>query len=248
MFLTKLMNTLAKTSRSCFWLMHKTGISLSTLLIAGSLAIRADTISDNLSSSSAGTEAATGDTWLATSFTTSATSTTLGSVTLVLGNLTSSSVMSQLALYADDGLNEPGVEIGILTTNSAYVSTLGNVTFSGGNLALSAGSTYWLVLSTTAGELDWSYAADDAGSGSGFTDTYSESYDSGSTWYTYASNQAAGVYPLQVAVESGISSISTAPEPGSAWLLMAGCALIATGSKTSRRPRTNGACENIERN
>lgn len=239
------MNTLSINLFFSRHLLHKTGLSLLALLIAGPLAVKADTISNNLSSTSAGTEAATGDTWLATSFTTAVASTTLDSVTLALGNLTSSSVMAQLAVYADDGLNEPGTEIGVLTTASAYASTLGGVTFSGGNLALSADSTYWIVLSTTTGELDWSYAADDVGSGSGFTDTYSESYDAGSTWYTYASNQSAGVYPLQMDVESGTSTVSTTPEPATASLLMAGCALIGAGLHKSRRARSSDVSESL---
>jgi hypothetical protein len=59
---------------------------LLTLLLAGGIATKADTISNNLSNTTAGTEAASGSTWLTASFGTGASSDTLSSVTLLLSN------------------------------------------------------------------------------------------------------------------------------------------------------------------
>ena len=190
-----------------------TGLLLLALLVGDSLVIRADTLSSNLASASAGTEAATADTWLVASFITDSSNASLGTVSLALADLTASGAIPQVGLYTDDGLNEPGTEVGALTTNSVESSTLSDVTFTGGNLTLAADSKYWIVLSATFGEVDWSYASDDHGTGVGFTDTCSQSYDAGNTWYTFASNQNAGVFPLQMDVESGASDASATPEP-----------------------------------
>lgn len=213
------------------------------VLAASLLTVKADTLSSNLSSASAGTEAATGDTWLAASFTTDSFSDSLSSVTLALADLTASGVSAQAALYSDDGLNEPGTSIGTLTATSAYSSTLSDTTFTGSNLTLSADSKYWIVLSALSGELDWSYAADDNGTGTGFTDTYSESYDAGSTWYTFASNQNAGVYPLQMDIESAASGASATPEPTTASLLLVSCGLCVTRLRRQKRTGANASSE-----
>ena len=208
-------------------------MGLLTSLLA--LPVCADTLSSNLTSTSGGSEAASGDTWLAASFATGSSSSTLSDVSLLLANLTSSTVAAQLTLYADDGLNEPGAAVGTLTASSGYSTTLSDVTFTGSDLTLSADTTYWVVLSATSGELDWSYAADDNEIGTGFTDTWAASYDAGSTWFTYASSQDAGVDPLQMDVETTSSVISAAPEPGTAPLVSASCGLLLFTFAKSRR-------------
>jgi hypothetical protein len=231
------MTTLPKTLNSSNRFLKTAALSCLALLISSEMG--AATLTSNLSVASAGTEAASGDTWLATSFTTDASSYSLGSVTLALADLTSSSVTASLALYTDDGLDEPGTAIGTLTTSSAYSSSLSDITFTGSNLGLSADTRYWVVLSSTSGELDWSYAANDSGTGTGFTDSYAESYDAGSTWYTYASNQNVGVYPLQMDVEAAAISSAT-PEPATApLLLMSG--LIAACCRKLRKAASSAA-------
>jgi hypothetical protein len=236
------MTTLPKTLNSSNRFLKTAALSCLALLISSEMG--AATLTSNLSVASAGTEAASGDTWLATSFTTDASGYSLGSVTLALADLTSSSVTASLALYTDDGLDEPGTAIGTLTTSSAYSSSLSDITFTGSNLGLSADTRYWVVLSSTTGELDWSYAANDSGTGTGFTDSYAESYDAGSTWYTYASNQNVGVYPLQMDVEAAAAISSATPEPATApLLLMSG--LIAACCRKLRKARASTAPSNF---
>lgn len=147
------MHTLSETFASPNRLLTTTGFALVALLTAW-VPVKASTLSDNLSGPSAGTEDALGDTWLSASFTTGSSSYSLSSVTLALANPTSSSVTAQVTLYTDDGLNEPGTELGLLAPTSDYPSTLSALALYGNNLALSAASKYWVVLSTASGELD----------------------------------------------------------------------------------------------
>ncbi len=213
-------------------LRQKTGLTLLPFLFTGGLFVKADTLSGNLSSTSGGTEAATASTWLAAGFGTGSSSYTLSSVTLLIGNLTSSSVSAQLSIYGDDGLEEPGTFLGTLTASSAYSTNLASKTFTASGIVLSANSTYWAVLTTGSGELDWSYAANDVGTGTGFQDRWAASYDAGSTWYTYSSLQNTGVYPLQTDVEAAASAAAV-PEPGTASLIFVSCG-VAIGAVRRR--------------
>lgn len=204
-------------------------LSVSAVLVTAftGVSAAADTLSNNLSSASGGTEAASGGDLLAASFTTDSATDSLGSVTLPLADLTSSGGTAVVSLYSDGGL-EPGILIATLTGASSYTTTLADVTLSASGISLSADSTYWVVLSASTGEIDWSFAADDNGTGSGFADEWAASYDDGSTWYTYTSAQGEGVDPLQMDVES--TSASTAPEAGGASLaLLGGLALGTVG-------------------
>jgi hypothetical protein len=180
--------------------------AVSTLLsVAPGIAA---TLSNNLSSASGGTEAASGSDLLAASFTTDASVYSLEGVTLGLADLTASGGTATVSLYSDDGLNEPGLLVASLAGSSSFGATLTNSLFGASGLGLSANSTYWIVLTALSGEIDWSYAADDNGAGVGFTDTWAASYDGGASWFAYSSNQGAGVDPLQLDVEA-----SAVPEP-----------------------------------
>jgi len=194
------------------------------LLAAGGLLVPApifaDTISSNLASASAGVESATASNWLAASFTTSS-SATLGEVILSLADTTSRGGTATVSVYADDGLNEPGSLLAALSSGSTLQTWISS------GLSLSANSTYWIVLSAVTGQVDWSYASDDAGSGSGFTDTWAASYDGGSSWYTYASLQNVGVDPLQMDVETSTASTAATPEPASVAFCLIGAGLAA---------------------
>ncbi len=78
---------------------------LAALFVAGLPALKADTISSNLTNVSAGTETATGSTWLTASFGTGTSSAALEAVTLLLANPMAGT--AEVDLYTD-GLLEPG--------------------------------------------------------------------------------------------------------------------------------------------
>jgi hypothetical protein len=179
----------------------------------------ATTLSSNLSSASGGTEAASGSALLAVSFTTDASTYSLTSITLPLADSSASGGTATVALYADDGLDEPGTLIAALTGASSFGTGLTNALFDGADATLQASSTYWIVLTALSGEVDWSYAADDSGTGAGFTDTWSASYDSGASWFTYSSNQGAGVDPLQLGVDAAAIPEPCFAVPGAGLLL-----------------------------
>src|SRR5947209_225452 len=80
-------------------------------------------LSDNLSNSTTGTEAATGTHWLTSSFATDSSSHSLTSITLRLSNPISGT--ATLALYSNGGL-QPGSLVGTLTSPASYSSTLAN--------------------------------------------------------------------------------------------------------------------------
>ena len=181
-------------------------------------------LSDNTSSSSGGTDAATGSTWLADSFGSGTTASTLNSITLSLANPTAGTAI--LSLYSDGGL-QPGSLLGNLTAPGQYSTGLGLETFTTTGIALTANTTYWVVLSASTGEYDWSYSSTTTGSGVGFQEDYAQSPDKGSSWFYYADA------PYQMTVTASISP-SVVPEPGSLVLCGLGAAtlLICRG----RRP------------
>jgi hypothetical protein len=156
----------------------------------------------------------------------------LQDVVLSLADTTGGS-SANVSIYSDDGLNEPGSLLATLSSGAALTTAFAPVTWTSSSLPLSANSTYWVVLSALRSEVDWSYAADDGGSGAGFTDTWAASYDSGGSWYVYASLQNAGVDPLQMSVETAGAA---APEPGTAALcLLIGGLTLAAGKWTNSR-------------
>ena len=152
-------------------------------------------LSNNLSTASGGTEAATGSTWLAASFATDASAYTLDSVTLSLANSVSGS--AQLSLYSD-GTLEPGSLIGTLTSPASYSSSLASTVFTSGSLSLTASTTYWVVLKATTGQFDWSWAAADTGSGVGFQTSWAYSDDAGTNWW------GDDTYPFQLSVAASV--------------------------------------------
>lgn len=183
-----------------------------TVSFGGALVLRADTISSNLSSVTAGTEAATGSTWLTASFGTTTSSATLSSVTLLLSN--SVAGLAEVDVYTNSLLG-PGALVAAMTSPSSYSSSLSDVTFSTSGITLSANSTYWVVLKALTGEFDWAWTTDNTGTGSGFQGAWGSSSDAGATWYTYS------VYPTQLSVTTS-ATVTATPEPGSALLSTGG--------------------------
>jgi hypothetical protein len=194
----------------------------------------ADTISSNLASPSGGVESATANNWLAASFTIGSSS-TLQDVVLSLADTNASGGSAAVSIYDDDGLNEPGSLLATLTSVSTLTASLAPVTWTSSELSLSSNSTYWVVLSTLTGEVDWSYAGDDSGSGSGFTDTWAASYDGGGSWYVYASSQNAGVDPLQMSIETTSAGAAATPEPSTLALCSLFGVIAAVGGRKGFR-------------
>jgi len=198
-----------------------------TLSLVSALAVRADTISSNLSNATAGTEAASGNTWLTASFGTGSSSSSLSNITLLLSNPVTGS--AEVDLYSNS-LLQPGSLIGTLTSPGSYSTSLSDTTFSSNGLTLSANSTYWIVLKALSGEFDWAWTADNSGTGVGFQGTWGVSTDAGSTWYTYA------VYPTQFSVTT--TAAAAIPEPGTGWLAIGG--LLIGALMLCKRQRTQG--------
>ncbi|MBL8217219.1 MAG: BACON domain-containing protein [Bryobacterales bacterium] len=195
---------------------------LTCALLALTLPLGAETLSNNLTKTSAGAETATGNTWLTSSFRTGSSGYVLDSVTLLLANPTAG--QATLSLYSDKGL-KPGELIGTLTAPVTFTTAPSNTVFSGNSLAIAANTTYWIVLKAATGSFSWSWTADNTGEGSGFQNTWGSTTDAGSAWQTYAA------YPLQFltsATPSGGSSCTYSLSlPGGA-----GSASAATGSFT----------------
>src|SRR6266704_1861033 len=105
------------------------------LALMGARSAAADTLSNNLTATTAGTESATGDTWLAASFGTGASAYTLNSVTLLLANTTAGQAAAYI--YTDSGL-KPGALLGTLVAPTSNSSTVAQATFTISGVALSA--------------------------------------------------------------------------------------------------------------
>lgn len=130
-----------------------------------------------------------------------------------------------LDLYTDGG-GRPGAYVGALTTpSSAYkVGTLTwFATFEGNGLTLSPNTTYWEVLRTTAGSIEWGHADSlIGGNGVGFRGGYAGSYNQGSSWTVYAGQEQVS----QVLVTS-------VPEPST--LVLGTLMLVPMGLRRLRK-------------
>ncbi len=188
--------------------------TIAILLAPGFSRVKATTLSDNLSTANAGTEAVSGTNWVAASFSTDASAYRLESNTLSLANITPGS--AELDLYS--GAGQPASMLAALTSPLFYTSSLSPSTFTGSGTALSPNSTYWLVLKAPSGEFDWGWTDDPSGTGVGFTHTWGASDDAGSTWFT------ADVQPMQLRVTA--TPASAIPEPGTSALILIGAAML----------------------
>ncbi len=194
----------------------------ATLAAAGAFAVQAETLTDNLSAATGGTETVSGDTWLAASFGTDASSYTLSDVTLLLDSTDGGT--AAVSIYSD-GLLSPGSLVGTLASSTSAGSTLTPLTFSTSGLSLAADATYWVVLQATSGSVDWAWTDDNTGSGVGYQGTWGISSDAGTTWFT------DDIYPTQFSVDATVANTAT-PEPDALTMVFAGALLVGTFLKT----------------
>ena len=155
-------------------------------------ALSAADLFDNLDRPAAGAEAVTGDRRLAAAFTSGPAAARLQSVTLLLAR-TSPDGSASLEIRSDEGL-EPGGLVAALAAPASYSSTPQATTFTTDGVQLQAGATYWVVLEASSGAFEWTWTADNTGSGEGFSTLWDSSDDSGAGWFTH------DLYPLQLRV------------------------------------------------
>lgn len=199
------------------WTLMLVAISL-LLLTPRAQAGAVVTLSDNITGvATGGTVAASGSNWLAASFGTGDSTYQLDSVTLLLENTVPGNAV--VDIYTDGGL-QPGTLVGALTSPSGYLGPLVETTFTASGITLAADSTYWVVLAATSGEFDWGWAASDSGTGIGFQDTWSQSFDGGNSWFTFVGPDS---YPTQMIVTASV------PEPGTLTLFGIGGSLLWLG-------------------
>ena len=143
-------------------------------------------LSSNLTNSTDGVETTSGDTYTAASFTTGSSAYTLTAVDLLLAETEAGT--ATVAIYNDGGLS-PGSLVGTLTSPTTYSTTAADTAFtSSTGVSLAANGTYWVVLIANSGSFDWSFTTDDTGTGTGFADTWAQSFDAGTFWFSYDSS------------------------------------------------------------
>jgi hypothetical protein len=216
-------------------LSHRSSRIAALCLCFGGIALpsrAASILTDNTGNTTSGSDAVSGDVLLAADFSTGSAAWTLTSATLLLDM--SSPGTAALDLYSDNS-GIPGALIGALSSPAEYSSTAATTTFNASGITLSTDATYWLLLSAPSGSFDWSWTADNTGSGSGYLGD-SANFD-GSYWY-----QTAGIYPYQLSVAADPATAAAAPEPGSITLLMAVAplSLFAKRRISGRRRHSRG--------
>ena len=168
---------------------------LGAALLLLSPALPAADLFDNLDRSAAGAEVLSGEGRLAAAFSGGSTGDTLQSVTLVLAR-TSAGGSAAVEIRSDEGL-EPGALVATLTPPGSYSSSPQPTTFGADAVPLEAGATYWVNLRAVEGTFEWTWTADNTGSGGGFSTLWDSSDDGGAGWYTH------DLYPLQLRVTVG---------------------------------------------
>ena len=203
-------------------------LSISILALAAA-ALSGDTLSDNSTATSGGTNVASGKTVLAAKFY-APVANTLSSVAILMS--ATSNASSVVSIYSDSS-GHPGSLLGTLTNPATYTSSLALNTFtSTAGIPLTSGLSYYVVLAAPTGSIAWSWTPTNTGSGPGFQVAWGYSLDSGVTWRTQLS------FPLQMLVSTGGAVIN----PGCSYSLSAntasapiggGLGSVAIGTSTS---------------
>ncbi len=196
------------------------------VLLAGLCAVTglpacADTLSDNLSSTTYYTEVVSGNTWIAAGFATGHSSYVLKTAILLLSG--PSSGQAELDLYSSSG-SQPGSRLGALTSPGSYSSEPSGTTFTSADLLLSPNTSYWVVLKGLTGDFEWGYTDTNAGSGVGFQHNWGESTDVGASWFT------SDIEPMQLRITADPVSAAV-PEPESVQIVLGG--LLCLGARVA---------------
>lgn len=191
----------------------KRAMLAAVILVVGQAATRANTLSTNLSSPTAGTEVLSGDSWIAGNFRTDMSSYHLSSATLLISN--SLPCTATLDLYS--GVAQPNSFVGVLDSPGAYSASLAEATFTG-DVALVSNSMYWLVLKADSGQFEWGWTENSDGSGVGFTHTWGARDAGGSAWFI------SDLEPMLFSMTASPSA--TVPEPSQVGLLVTGMSLL----------------------
>ena len=182
-------------------------------------------LSGNLATITAGTETASGNTWLAGSFGTGIDVLTSPIATLLVSSAATTDSV-ELSLYSDGGL-EPGNQLATFTSPPSLSTSLSPAVFNASGLHVAANSTYWIVLRSLNGSVDWGWTSDNSGTGVGFQHTWAISSDAGAVWFS------DDTFPTQFTI-SGEAATSAVPEPGSLAML-AGSMTAAWAVRQHRR-------------
>lgn len=165
----------------------------------------------------------------AASFTTDNNSYTLADVIVSLEGISGGEGVN-VSLYSSTA-GSPNANIsplGFVNDNVLSTSSFPQEMVSGANLALTANTLYFIVLSGLSGsqnDANWESATTAPGSGitGNVTPIMSLSGNSGATWSTHIANSDFRPFVLQVDVNS------TTPEPGTLFGALAGLGLVALG-------------------
>jgi hypothetical protein len=155
----------------------------------------AGAISDNTPAGSLGSQSVSGNGLLAASFATpSGNPITLNQLVLIMSSSAFNNGIPSVGLWSDNG-GQPGSPLASFTPTSTIPATIGPATFAipGGRL-LAPNTKYWVVLSADTGSFQWANANSSAGSGSGFTGEWANTFDLNSGWSVSTS------LPLQMKV------------------------------------------------
>jgi hypothetical protein len=217
-------------------------VALAVLAMPGSLG--ATVIYSNLAFPSSGPTftGVNSTTWAANSFSTGGSSSTLTDVILSLEGVSTTGSLS-VSIYSDSS-NAPGsnlVTLGTIQDSALSTSSFTQQTVNGGNFALAANTTYFIVLSgSTAGSFDADWEKASGGSGTGVTgQEWGTTSNSGTTWSMHGISVDLPPYVMQVDASSGT------PEPGTVYGVLGG--LFVLGGVRRRAQRKSDSGKAIEK-
>jgi hypothetical protein len=189
-------------------------------------------LSDNLSVNSGGTFPTSSELFYAQQFRTDGQTYTLDSVTLLMNRVGIGDPVIQVR--GDNG-GVPGSILGSLGLPQSYQDgandgPVAQTVFSGAGIFLPANSAYWVVLGSQGSAVfNWSFASGQGHTGDGFSPSWAQSFDSGSSW----------VLPFGSPYQMRVEAIVAVPEPGLSAAIMVG--VMVTGYAGLRMRRSKRA-------
>ena len=200
---------------------------LGAMAFSVALAARADTLYDNLTATSSGTDPIASPFGpLADSFATGSSAFTLNTVVLDLVDDSPSDGGSITVTLYSDSSTSPGVPLDTIGTilDSSLNSSLSDVTLTP-DIELSADTTYWIELTGIGGSsADWSYSLDTSGTGVAGQYIY---YNDG-----VHSDGVDGAFQMELEGVEGATAAT--PEPSSLLLLGSGLSILAASLRRRR--------------